>query len=411
MAIMLSAKGSDVMLWRAAGEFVETFRQELLGKFEYCRLDEAELLLEQTIKELHNLAEANDAFGHTCERLIATVAACSGPEQLRELTAEFYDALYRHVAIHHSASAFYQASSAFLQALAAAVRRHAENSLGLLSRHIPKSVLIAVGPAGRQEFSPFCPLQLILVHEHVEHPDAEAFSLLGQLIHEGFEASGLRVDREITPRNLQWRGSMAEWRMRLSRQLEQGGVDDFVDLFRLVDQSTLTGDGPAIPEFSELCRSLVQEHHSVMASLVSRVRNISHGIGMLGGLRHQKSGPHRGLFALRDNALQPLSASVCVLALLKGLATHTTPQRIREILWRRELNVDMAERLLQAWHHLHELRLIRESQVQPDWSSESTLYLNVAELPENEQNHLRESLDSVGAIQRHVGLTFSGIEG
>jgi signal-transduction protein with cAMP-binding, CBS, and nucleotidyltransferase domain len=140
------------------------------------------------------------------------------------------------------------------------------------------------------------------------------------------------------------------------------------------------------------------------------VRNISHGIGIMGGLRYEKNGPFRGLFALRDNALQPLSASICALALLKELETRTTPQRVREILLKRELSVDMAERLLHAWHALHELRLVRESHVQPDWSSESPLYLDINEMDLNEQNLLRESLDAVGAIQRHVAVTYSGME-
>jgi signal-transduction protein with cAMP-binding, CBS, and nucleotidyltransferase domain len=69
----------------------------------------------------------------------------------------------------------------------------------------------------------------------------------------------------------------------------------------------------------------------------------------------------------------------------------------------------MAERLLLAWHALHEMRLTRESDMQADWSDKSPLYLNVEVMSDSEQNLLRESLDAVGAIQRHIGLTFSGM--
>jgi hypothetical protein len=34
----------------------------------------------------------------------------------------------------------------------------------------------------------------------------------------------------------------------------------------------------------------------------------------------------------------------------------------------------------------------------------------VEELQDGEQKFLRESLETVGALQRHVGLTFSGME-
>jgi signal-transduction protein with cAMP-binding, CBS, and nucleotidyltransferase domain len=135
---------------------------------------------------------------------------------------------------------------------------------------------------------------------------------------------------------------------------------------------------------------------------------LSNGIGMMGGLRFEKSGPYRGQFALLENALQPLSASVSALGLLKHIETVTTPRRVRDLLWRRELNVDMAERLLQAWHALHELRLIREREFQPDWGNAAPLHLEIEEMDVEEQESLRASLEAIGNIQRHVGLNFSG---
>jgi len=114
---------------------------------------------------------------------------------------------------------------------------------------------------------------------------------------------------------------------------------------------------------------------------------------------------------LLENALQPLSASVSALGLLKQIGTTATPQRVRELLWRRDLNVDMAERLLQAWHMLHELRLTRESDAQPDWANGAPHYLNIEQMDTAEQEALRESLEAVGNIQRHVGLNFSGAGG
>jgi signal-transduction protein with cAMP-binding, CBS, and nucleotidyltransferase domain len=410
MALMLSAKGSDISHWRAVGDFSATFRQTLLDRLEYCGSDESERLLSTTMSALERLAAENDAFCQTYEGLIAAVVASLEPEPLRELTVAYYAALYSHVRRHRSAPAFYQASSAFLRALAGAVCRHAKNRLGSLSGQIPTFELVALGPAGRQEFSPFCPLQLALVHEHADHPDEEAISRFASFIHEGFEACGLKVDSAITPRNPQWRGSISEWRERQAQKLEQGGAEEFLDIFRLADQSALFCDEGFTHEFYGLCKNLLTDHRSAMASLVSRVRNISHGIGIMGGLRFEKNGPYRGLFALRDNALQPLSASVCVLALIRGLATRTTPQRIREILLKGELSVDMTERLLLAWHALHELRLVRESSVQSDWSSEANLYLDIDELNVEEQNLLRETLEAVGMIQRHVAIIYSGME-
>lgn len=411
MALLVSAKGSDVLAWRACGDFAATFRQLLLARLEFCRADEAEALLLGTEQALDELIAANDDFSSRSRDLIGEASVCAELSRLRGLTAAFYAGLYAHIAIHRSAPAFYEYSMLFLQALSASVCRHAHASLGPLDRQMPQVKLIAVGPAGRQEFSPFCPLHLVLVHGEAGEAEREMLSQLGRLIHEGFEACGLLVDGTVTPRNHEWRGSMSEWRQRLVKRLGQGRANDLIDFFRLSDQSTLYHDTGFDAGFRGLCRSLLKERRSVMAFQVTRVLNLSHGLGIIGGMRFVKKGPYRGRFALRDHALQPFAAAISVLAQLKGLDTPSSPQRIREILWRRELNVDMAERLLQAWHALHELRLTRERDVQPDWSNEAPLHLNVEEMPDSEQDLLRESLETVGAIQRHIGQTFSGMEG
>lgn len=410
MALLVSAKSSDVLAWRASGDFAAGFRQSLLARLEFCLSHEAEALLVGTGQALEDMIAANDAFYRCSTDLIRKVEACTEPPRLRELVSVFYAGLYDHIAIHHSAPAFYELSTQLLQALSGSIIRYAHSTLGLLDRQAPHALLIALGAAGRQEFSPFSPLQLMLVHGEVDDAGHETLSQLGRLIHEGFEACGLKVDGIVTPRNHEWRGSMSQWRQRLTQQLEQGRTNRLVDLFRLADQFTLFRDESFDPAFNVFCRSVLMGRRSFMAFQVTQVLNLSHGLGIMGGMRFEKKGPCRGLFALCDNALQPLSAAICVLALLKGLETSSTPQRIREILWRRELNVDMAERLLQAWHALHELRLTQERDAHPDWFNAAPCYLNVEEMHDSEQNLLRESLETVAAIQRHVGHTFSGME-
>jgi signal-transduction protein with cAMP-binding, CBS, and nucleotidyltransferase domain len=410
MALLVSAKGSDIIAWRACGDFSSSFRQSLIARLEFCRSNEAEGLLLGTGQAFDELIAGNDTFCFHCIDLIEEVSACAELPRLREIATDFYAGLYDHIVMHHSAPAFYEFSTFFIQSLSRSISCYAQAKLGLLYLQLPQVMLIALGAAGRQEYSPFRPLQFMLVHGEADEAGKKALSQLGRLIHEGFEACGLRVDGIVTPRNPEWRGSMSEWRQRLVQRLEQGGVNELVDLFKLADQYILCSDEGFNPEFSLLCRTILKEQRSAIAFQVTRVRNFSHGIGIMGGLRFEKKGPYRGLFALRENALQPLSAAISIIGLIKNLEAVSTPQRIRETLWRRELNVDMAERLLQAWHTLHELRLTRESCLQPDWSNDAPLYLNIEEMLDSEQNLLRESLETVGAIQRHVGLTFSGME-
>lgn len=409
MAILLAAKGSDITVWRAAGDFTATFRQALLNSMEFCGPEDAERLLKRATSALEELASDNDAFCQSCDRLIAEAGSCYEPALLRGLATSFYAALYEHAGIYHSAAGFYQASTAFLRALAATVRRQALTNLGQDSGSAGGAALIALGTAGRQEFSPCCPLQLVLVHAPGEDADSEAMSTFGQLIHEGFEACGLMVDGTITPRNPQWRGTVSEWRQRMLMTLGQPGHQRLIDVLRLADQSPLiSGDG-LDTEFRVLCTTILQESRAAMSLNVSRAAGLSHGIGLMGGFRLEKRGPYRGMFAILENGLQPFSAALSALALLKGLDTVTTPQRIRECIQRRELNVDMTERLLLAWHALHELRLDNERRVQPDWANPASLYLELDRLDDAQREALRDSLETVASLQRHLVVTCNGM--
>ena len=79
MALLVSAKGSDVLAWRAAGDFAVTFRQMTLDRMEFCRTDEAAAMLTGTSQALDDLAAANDMFCSRCDNLIDEVAACREP--------------------------------------------------------------------------------------------------------------------------------------------------------------------------------------------------------------------------------------------------------------------------------------------------------------------------------------------
>jgi signal-transduction protein with cAMP-binding, CBS, and nucleotidyltransferase domain len=407
MALLVSAKGSDVLAWRAAGDFAVTYRQMILDRMEFCRSDEAAAMLTGACHALDELAAANDIFCSRCENLIEEVAACHEPPRLRELTTLFFAGLYDHVAMYHAAPAFYQFSMLFLQALAGSISRYSLTKLGDSFGQMPELTLIALGPAGRQEFSPFCPIQFILVHGQIDDADAGLIHRFATLLHEGFKTCGLQVDEVVTPRNSEWRGSLPEWGLRLDKVLGSGTFSEIIEILRLTDQTQLDGAADIGSGFRQLSLAALAASPVARTNLVSRVVALSNGIGMMGGLRFEKGGPYRGQFALLDNALQPLSAALSALSLLKRLETAAIPRRIRELLWRRDLNVDMAERLLQAWHMLHELCLIREQEVQPDWANTAPLYLNIDQMNVTEQEALREALEAIGTIQRHVGLNFS----
>ena len=73
MALLVSAKGSDILAWRAAGDFAVTFRQVTLHRMEFCRSDEAAAMLTGASQALDDLAAANaflDGFARYRNELV-----------------------------------------------------------------------------------------------------------------------------------------------------------------------------------------------------------------------------------------------------------------------------------------------------------------------------------------------------
>jgi len=406
MQIVISSKGSDINAWRQAGDFGATFRQALLDKAATLTSAEAEALFLGVGEELELRAHGHDVALAGIRRLMEEAAATVDPGRLKGVIREFYSACYALFAQTRSATAFYRISEEFLHVVAGTLLASAMMRLGLPGDTLPALALIALGPAGRHEFSPFCSLQLLLVHGGAELPPAA----LGQTLHEMCEEAGLRPDNNITPRNPDWCGTLDQWRQRLVAGLERRESLELIDLLRLADQAPLFFAGRPAEEFNDICLPLLRNSRTTLAFLVTRILGLSNGLGIMGGLRLERSGPHRGQFALLDHALLPLTASITALSLMMGGIAVGTPQRIRELLAGRKLNVEQAERLLDAWHTLNELRLAHERDLFPNWDEHASIYLDPESLSDADRERFREVLEIVAVLQRHVAIVFSEFE-
>ncbi len=201
MDFLLSAKGGDVTAWRAATDFTAAYRQTLLDLAAADRSGCTEALFSATCAALETARETHRNLLQRLNGLIDEVATAPAADRHRELTVAFYNDLYRHFGHFRSAPAFYQLSMTFLRRSSAAIIAQAIDRLGPDAGHLPEVTLIAVGPAGRGEYSPFCPLQILLVHGDVAASHLQTISLFSDALHAGFEAAGLAVDPVVTPRN------------------------------------------------------------------------------------------------------------------------------------------------------------------------------------------------------------------
>jgi signal-transduction protein with cAMP-binding, CBS, and nucleotidyltransferase domain len=184
-------------------------------------------------------------------------------------------------------------------------------------------------------------------------------------------------------------------------------ADSLSDLTRLTDISPLTISDESDQELKEMAFTQLRKSRLAQATLIGQMESYSNGIGIMGGLKLERNGVGRGLFHLWDHGLLPLSSALSALALIKNSSSVTSCERILDLLMRRELDVDLAEKMLEAWHSLHELRLRHERSSRFGTLPESSFFLDPDELTDIERQTLKTALASVAAIQRHIAISYS----
>lgn len=409
MDILLSTKGGDITSRMAVEEFAAGYRQSLLELAGSDRSGSAESVFSATCATIEAAITTHQNLLKRLNSLIEKLAAATPSTNLRALTGDFYSDLYRHFGHFNSAPAFYQLSMAFMRQLSAAITSRATDQLGLFARHLPDMTLIAIGPAGRCEYSPFCPLQLLLVHGEVAKPHLQTINLFCQTLHSEFEETGLFIDPVVTPRNMVWRGTLADWQQRCEEGLYPQAEEELINLCRLVDQYPLHPAEGFAPEFKKISSTVLGGSRPAQANLIERMKSLSNGLGLMGGLKLERSGNGRGQFRLLDHGLLPLSAALSALSLITSSTAISNSERIQELLKRRELDVELAERMLATWHSLHGLRLRREQSFHIEQHINQPLFLNPHDLTAEQRQSLEGALESVAFIQRHVEIIFSGM--
>jgi len=213
----------------------------------------------------------------------------------------------------------------------------------------------------------------------------------------------------VSPKNSDWCSSLEYWQATLQGDMAHTELDELINFIRLADQNFLAGSVELSNDFCAMGKMALSENDIALENLVSRASLLSNGVGLLGGLRLEKSGPYRGRFSLLEHALQPLTASISAFSLLSRLVSETSQERICELVSRGELGVDMAEQLLHAWNDINELRLMHERESQPNWMDAAPLHLDLDTLSAEEQESLRKKLEAIGHFQRYLQTTFTAL--
>jgi len=402
MALLL-AKGDRLADWRGLDQFVASYRRAAIRMASVRQPDAMGDLLAAVRDELGAVAVENRQFIEQSAQLTACLASIDTRDGLRELLAGFYERAYGHFRRFQSPPAFFEAANSFLAALTSMQVATLRQQDGV---ELPPLALLALGPAGRLEYTRFCRVQLALVWDGTG--TAAEDQLMAEFAEEllaWLRACGIALEEAISPLQPVWRGSLGQWRERLERGIAGNDAGELIELVRLVDQTALVDEQGLAARFRALCSEQLHQRPAV-ANLVERSTVLSNGLGMMGGFRLNRSGPYRGCFALLQHALLPLGACVGGLCLHHDLVEDGTPRRLRELVRNGRLDVDLAERALQAWHLFSHYRLTLELAATAGQDCRDILNLDPARLSHDEQEQLRTSLETVADLQRHLYVSF-----
>src|SRR6185369_11911772 len=100
----------------------------------------------------------------------------------------------------------------------------------------------------------------------------------------------LNPDEVITPRNPSWRRTSAQWRQWMAQGIAKGKSGELIEVLRLADQTTLHDENGLGADFRAACLKQLSESKDAIYNLVIRLQKLSSGIGMMGGIRVERSG-------------------------------------------------------------------------------------------------------------------------
>jgi signal-transduction protein with cAMP-binding, CBS, and nucleotidyltransferase domain len=187
---------------------------------------------------------------------------------------------------------------------------------------------------------------------------------------------------------------LIQWRQRLSISHHQEGAIDYLTL--LGDAALVAGDR-ALAEamLQEVAQGTERLRSSVMA-LARHASLLPVALGFWGHLKTERSGEHRGEYNVAAHALGPLIASLRAYAMLRGISDRSSIARIRRLQEQGAFTVDLANRLLDAFHKLYQLKI----GLQLSHASSDERYVTHHELGEEGERLLKGSLEQVVTLQK-----------
>lgn len=413
MPMLLGTKGDDILQWRASVQLLQDLEERLAGKWGRSTAGEAEAFLHTLIDTFDEELAYESQLDRETALLDEAMGSAEHPARLKELQLRYRELLGAHFRRRGSVLALCGACNRLHDLVLERCAAWAEGRMRQLGQpSAPVYALLVSGDRGRGEQTLFGRNRYLLLHEL----DSPGFLLFSGELRLALQEAGLARDESAL-----WQGSLSQWRALLSggapsgqgmrgnllaplppfatpsRQEPPQTAESGWRLEAMADLLFLAGYQPLAAEALGIAALAVKEQRG-RDSFFQLARGVIHlplALGHFGRWRLERDPGHKGEINVEELALAPLVLAVRVLAVQAGLKWGGTLQRVRELLYKGALDVDLAERLVQALHCLLQLKI--ESEIR---SEQSGAFANPEEFTVEQDARLRASVEAVLSLQK-----------
>jgi signal-transduction protein with cAMP-binding, CBS, and nucleotidyltransferase domain len=270
--------------------------------------------------------------------------------------------------------------------------------------------LISMGSDGREEQTLITDQDYLVVYADGGGDEADQWFLefstllVERLVEVGFK----KCTGDIMPSNPTWRGSMSQWRRKLTaivRYEYEDYAKNLMDLIVLSDARHVAGDEHLAAELVALIRGLEQDYFHVLWGMAKAATEMRLALGFLKRIWTEGTGNHKGEFNLKLLAWAPLVMNVRILAINQGVPATSTLGRIEFLAREGSFSSSMAAGLCDAYHVLTRYRILQQIKVIKGIQKDS-YYINPYQLPNEERENIRQALLSIEELQKVIHSNF-----
>ncbi len=434
MALFIGAAGKDILTSRAAIGMIEEWRKLLTIRVASLAPGEESALLSELRARLSDELALEEQLAAQLTVLETALTTASFQDELATVCRRFTVLAGDHFRYRRSVIATQYICNGFRDRLLAKTLSLIEELLVPEYGPAPAPyTLLAAGTSGRLEQSLSGCSDYFLIHDG-NNDCADYFSRFVVLLMALFKECGLLVlSRHAPLGEYFWQGSVSDWESMVDRELRSGETKPRPPLPVL---PTLTGPTwgpqPLREEYTLMIATLLDlrpvwgderlaaatlEHSRMVLGreetmdgyrqLSRKIAAMPVAVGLFGWFRVARSGDHRGEFSLEQLALAPLIMTVRLCARQWGINTTSTVARIKGIFAAGRIGVELAERVLRAYHEFTSYKIEMEIRQSLDGGE---FFFNPEELTADAAERFKDGLEAVVSLQKlfHQALVEAG---